>query len=103
MKPVIVTKGITKTYQPDTIPVHALRGVDLTIDEGEFVAIVGPSGSGKSTFLRCINRLEVPEAGTIRVDGSPVGFRETARGPEQAPVPLALTTPRNPAGEHLRI
>ena len=72
MKPVIVTKGITKTYQPDTIPVHALRGVDLTIDEGEFVAIVGPSGSGKTTLLNIIGGLDRPSAGYIEVGGKDI-------------------------------
>ncbi|MCB0599954.1 MAG: ABC transporter ATP-binding protein [Saprospiraceae bacterium] len=72
MKPVIVTKGITKTYQPDTIPVHALRGVDLTINEGEFVAIVGPSGSGKTTLLNIIGGLDRPSAGYIEVGGKDI-------------------------------
>ena len=72
MKPVIVTKGITKTYQQDTIPVHALRGVDLTIDEGEFVAIVGPSGSGKTTLLNIIGGLDRPSAGYIEVGGKDI-------------------------------
>ncbi len=49
--------------------VHALRGVSLTVSEGEVVVIVGPSGSGKSTLLRCINRLEEYDSGTITVDG----------------------------------
>ena len=48
---------------------HALRGCSLTVQEKEVVVIIGPSGSGKSTFLRCINRLEVHQRGTIRVNG----------------------------------
>lgn len=49
---------------------HILRGVDLQIEKGECVVIIGPSGSGKSTFLRCINRLETPTAGDIMIEGT---------------------------------
>jgi general L-amino acid transport system ATP-binding protein len=48
---------------------HALRGCSLTVQEQEVVVIIGPSGSGKSTFIRCMNRLEVHQRGTIRVNG----------------------------------
>ena len=48
---------------------EVLKGIDLEIDEGEVVCLIGPSGSGKSTFLRCLNRLEESTAGTIEVDG----------------------------------
>ena len=65
----IVTKGITKTYNPKKIPVHALQGVDLTINEGEFTAIVGPSGSGKTTLLNIIGGLDRQTAGDLLVDG----------------------------------
>ncbi len=65
----ITTKGITKTYNPKKIPVHALRGIDLTIEEGEFTAIVGPSGSGKTTLLNIIGGLDRQTKGEIRVDG----------------------------------
>ena len=50
--------------------IHALRGVNLAVDKGEVVVIIGPSGSGKSTLLRCINRLEVYDKGQIIVDGN---------------------------------
>ncbi|MDJ0771296.1 MAG: amino acid ABC transporter ATP-binding protein [Ilumatobacter sp.] len=56
--------------------VHAVRGVDLDVEAGEVVVIVGPSGSGKSTVLRCLNMLEIPTYGTIVIDGVEV----TARG-----------------------
>ena len=65
----IVTKGITKTYNPKKIPVHALQGVDLIINEGEFTAIVGPSGSGKTTLLNIIGGLDRQTEGILSVDG----------------------------------
>ena len=48
---------------------EVLKGIDMTVDEGEVVAIIGPSGGGKSTFLRCLNKLETINGGTILVDG----------------------------------
>ncbi len=67
---VIKTRGITKTYNPDSpVAVHALNGVDLDIQEGEFTAIVGPSGSGKTTLLNIIGGLDRPTTGTIEVGG----------------------------------
>ncbi len=65
----IEIKGITKTYNPKKIPVRALRGVDLFIENGEFTAIVGPSGSGKTTLLNIIGGLDRQTEGEIRVDG----------------------------------
>ena len=65
----ITIKGITKTYNPKKIPVHALRGIDLMIEEGEFTAIVGPSGSGKTTLLNIIGGLDRQTKGKIEVDG----------------------------------
>jgi polar amino acid transport system ATP-binding protein len=57
-------------------PLEVLRGVSLTVAAGEVVCIIGPSGSGKSTLLRCINNLEVPERGTVRLAGETVFFDE---------------------------
>ena len=61
-------KGLKKSFGD----LHVLKGIDLHIDEGEVVVIIGPSGSGKSTLLRCINFLEEPTGGTITVDGIPL-------------------------------
>lgn len=66
---IITTKDIKKVYNPKTIPVNALRGVDLTIKKGEFTAIVGPSGSGKTTLLNIIGGLDRPTSGSIEVGG----------------------------------
>lgn len=65
---IISVKNIHKTYNEKTVPVQALRGVDLEISEGEFTAIVGPSGSGKTTLLNIIGGLDRPTEGDIRLD-----------------------------------
>lgn len=64
-KRVIVTKGVTKEYRENGIPVAAVRGIDLVIERGEFTAIVGPSGSGKTTFLNLISGLDEATSGQI--------------------------------------
>ena len=51
---------------------HAVKGVDITVEDGEVLCIIGPSGSGKSTLLRCLNMLEMPDEGTVEVDGQTV-------------------------------
>lgn len=56
---------------------HVLKGIDLTVKEGEVVCIIGPSGSGKSTLLRCLNRLEEPTSGTIIVDDVEITNKKT--------------------------
>src|SRR5687767_8673119 len=69
MDAVIDLIGATKVYELGAERVHALRGVDLTIERGELVAIFGPSGSGKSTLMNVIGCLDTPTAGTYRLDG----------------------------------
>jgi putative ABC transport system ATP-binding protein len=66
---VIEMKNITKSYEMGTQIVHALRGVDMEIKEGEMVAIMGPSGSGKSTLMNVIGCLDVPNSGTYTLGG----------------------------------
>lgn len=72
MKPVIETKDLHKIYDESKIPVPALNGVSLTINEGEFTAIVGPSGCGKTTLLNLLGGLDHPTRGTVTVDGEDI-------------------------------
>ena len=67
--PLIELAGVEKVYRTGKVEYRALRGVDLTIDDGDMVAIVGPSGSGKSTIMNMITGIDRPTAGTVTVDG----------------------------------
>ncbi|QKV20671.1 ABC transporter ATP-binding protein [Oricola thermophila] len=69
----ISLRGVTRTYGEGEAIVRALRGIDLDIEEGEFVAIMGPSGSGKSTAMNILGALDTPTAGTYRFSGTDVG------------------------------
>jgi putative ABC transport system ATP-binding protein len=69
MSAIIETRGLTKVFGSNGNAVHALRGIDLTVARGEFVALVGPSGSGKSTLMAIIGCLDSPTAGTYEIDG----------------------------------
>ena len=63
--PVFSARGLTKTYRMGETEIHALRGVDLEIDAGEFIVLLGPSGSGKSTLLNILGGLDTPSSGSI--------------------------------------
>lgn len=65
-QPEFQARGITKVYRIGEVDVHALRGVDMDLHEGEFVVLLGPSGSGKSTLLNILGGLDRPTAGTVR-------------------------------------
>ncbi|WP_164115280.1 ABC transporter ATP-binding protein [Sphingorhabdus sp. Alg239-R122] len=69
--PLVATTNLVKTYELGGETIHAVDGVSLTIDNGEFVAIMGASGSGKSTFMNMIGCLDVPTSGNVEIDGIP--------------------------------
>jgi putative ABC transport system ATP-binding protein len=66
---IISVENLTKTYHIGEIKVHALRGIDLTIRRGEFIAIMGASGSGKTTLMNLLGCLDVPSSGKYKLDG----------------------------------
>ncbi|WP_274534557.1 amino acid ABC transporter ATP-binding protein [Micromonospora sp. CB01531] len=70
--PMVQCRSLRKSFGR----LEVLRGIDLTIERGRVVCVVGPSGSGKSTLLRCLNHLEEPQAGRIYVDGELIGYEE---------------------------
>jgi putative ABC transport system ATP-binding protein len=69
---VIETKALTKTFGSNGVAVHALRGIDLTVERGEFLAMIGPSGSGKSTLMAILGCLDKPTSGSYEFDGERV-------------------------------
>ena len=72
MHPMVRVRGLRKRFGDHEV----LRGVDLDVERGETMVVIGPSGSGKSTLLRCINHLEPPTAGSVVIDGVPVALAD---------------------------
>ncbi|HUL76742.1 MAG TPA: ABC transporter ATP-binding protein [Vicinamibacteria bacterium] len=79
MPPLIQIESLRKDYHVGDVTVHALRGVDLTIDKGAFVAVVGASGSGKSTLMNILGLLDQPSAGRYRLAGEDVSGHDRDR------------------------
>ena len=78
MSPKISAKSVDLTFSTNDGPVHALKDVNLDINEGDFVSFIGPSGCGKTTFLRVLADLERPTGGTLEINGvSPKIARES--------------------------
>ena len=72
MSPMLHMAGVRKTYSTGVVQVEALRGIDLDVAAGDYLAIMGPSGSGKSTLMHIIGCLDVPTAGSYALDGTDV-------------------------------
>jgi putative ABC transport system ATP-binding protein len=73
VRPVLQMDGVRKIYRSDAEEVRALDGIDVSIREGEYVAVIGPSGSGKSTLMNILGCLDVPSEGSYRLAGEDVG------------------------------
>ena len=87
----IELENVTKIYRMGKVEVPALRGVSLTVGQGEMVAIMGPSGSGKSTLMNLIGCLDVPDSGRYTFEGEDVGRLSDDRLAEIAIVRLGLS------------
>ena len=72
MGPIVDAAGVTKVYRTGAVEVPALNGINLSIEPGEFVAVMGPSGCGKTTLLNCLSGLDDIDEGSVMIDGSDI-------------------------------
>jgi len=78
----IQVRGLDKKYKRGSEEIHVLQGLNLDVDQGEFVAFMGPSGSGKTTLLNLLGGLDVPSAGSIVVSGDEITHMSRGKFPE---------------------
>jgi putative ABC transport system ATP-binding protein len=76
VEPAVIVRAVYRTFEQDTAPVRALRGADLAVHHGEFVAVMGPSGCGKSTMLNLIAGLDVPDEGEVVIAGESLAGKD---------------------------
>jgi ABC-2 type transport system ATP-binding protein len=93
--PIIRTRGLTRTFQLKSGPVHAVRGIDLTVERGEILGFLGPNGAGKTTTLRMLTTLLPPTAGQAEVAAHDLlrALEACAGGSGMWPSPAASTPP----------
>jgi putative ABC transport system ATP-binding protein len=72
----IKAEKVEKIYQDNGVPVHALRGIDLSVEKGEYTVIAGPSGSGKTTLLNVLGTLDIPSKGKVELEGKDVSHKK---------------------------
>jgi putative ABC transport system ATP-binding protein len=82
MPPILAARGVRKVYRSGAQEVEALRGIDLDIDAGELLMVMGPSGNGKTTMLNCLSGLDDIDAGTVHVDGEEIHTMADAKRTE---------------------
>ena len=82
MPPILSARGVRKVYRTGAVEVEALRGVDLDVEPGEMVMVMGPSGNGKTTMLNCLSGLDDIDAGTVEVDGDDIFAMSDAKRTE---------------------
>jgi putative ABC transport system ATP-binding protein len=82
MTTILAARGVRKTYRTGAVEVEALKGIDLDVETGEMLMVMGPSGNGKTTLLNCLSGLDDIDAGTVEIDGEEIHSMSDARRTE---------------------